>query len=160
MNLKNTITEEDIPNIKLNLYSTFGIILNRHYIESKQDDTIWVVSPITINKSPKSGIRAKLGFDLEAKSSIILTSNNNNLDINSEDLLSSTTQLLLSINAPLLSSNQSDMTNYVKNLNNELENINNNEESPIKVTAEMKSLGDILTMIDPNIVKYTKKGKS
>lgn len=160
MDLKNTITEEDIHNIQLNLYSTFGIILNIHYIESKQDDAIWVISPITINKSPKSGIRAKLGFNLEAKSSIILTSNNNSLDINSDDLLSSTTQLLSSINSPLLSSNESNITNYVKNLNDELETSNNNEESPIKVTAEMKSLGDILTMIDPNIVKYATKGKS
>lgn len=160
MDLKNTITEKDIPNIKLNLYSTFGIILNKHYIESNKDDVIWVVSPISINKKPKSGIRAKLGFDLEAKSAITLTSNNNNLDINSEDLLSSTIKLLSSINSPLLSSDESNMINHVAKLNDELEIINNNEESPVKITAEIKSLGDILAMIDPNIVKYTKKGKS
>lgn len=160
MNLKDTITEEDIPNIKLNLYSTFGIILKKHHIESNTDSIIWVISPITINKKPKSGIRAKLGFDLESKSTIILNSNNNSLDINSEALVYSMTKLLESIKSPLLTTNESDMIAYIEKLNDELTNLNYNAESPIKATAEMKSLGDIFAMIDPNIEKYSKKGKS
>ena len=160
MTLKNTITKEDIPNIELNLYSTFGIILNKHHIESNTHSTIWVISPITINKKPKLGIRAKLGFDLESKSSIVLNSNNNSLDINSEALIYSLKKLITSIKSPLLTKNESDMMTYVEKLNDELTNLNNNAESPVKVTAKTKTLGDILTMIDPNIEKYIKKGKS
>ena len=70
------------------------------------------------------------------------------------------TKLLESIKSPLLTTNESDMITYVEKLNDELTDLNNNAESPIKATAEMKSLGDILAMIDPNIEKYSKKGKS